>query len=169
LLAETGFGEERIEKKRIQVEGVSARTIALGMIRGTPRSLSIEKRGGSLDDVVEKVAAALARAGGADPWRGHANAVVVEARAQLAARSVQAPQNDLPVAVDSRHHSIASASRGFTMRIACAPWSASVVTRIPRTRASSLVSGRPSTSTTACSSRRRTTAFAIAGVLDDAA
>jgi hypothetical protein len=41
----------------------------------------IEKRGASLDDVVEKVAAGLARAGGADPWRGSANAIVVEARA----------------------------------------------------------------------------------------
>jgi hypothetical protein len=42
----------------------------------------IEKRGGSLDDVVDKVAAALARMGGTDPWRGPANAVVVEARAR---------------------------------------------------------------------------------------
>jgi len=40
----------------------------------------IEKHGASVDDVVEKVAAALARVGGADPWRGHASAVVVEAR-----------------------------------------------------------------------------------------
>jgi hypothetical protein len=30
--------------------------------------------------VVEKVTAALASVGGADPWRGAANAVVVEAR-----------------------------------------------------------------------------------------
>jgi SAM-dependent methyltransferase len=81
LLHETGFRAERIEKKRIQVDGVSARQIALGQIRGTPRSRLIEKRGASLDEVVEKVAAALARAGGADPWRGPANAVVVEARA----------------------------------------------------------------------------------------
>lgn len=80
LLHETGFREERIEKKQIQVDGVSARRVALGQIRGTPRSLLIEKRGASLDDVVEKVAVALARVGGADPWRGHANAVVVEAR-----------------------------------------------------------------------------------------
>jgi len=80
LLHETGFREERIEKKRVQVDGVSARRIALGQIRGTPRSLLIEKRGASLDDVVEKVAAALASVGGADPWRGSANAVVVEAR-----------------------------------------------------------------------------------------
>jgi len=80
LLHETGFREDRIEKKRIQVDGVSARTIALGQIRGSPRSLLIERRGASLDEVVEKVAAALARVGGADPWRGPANAVVVEAR-----------------------------------------------------------------------------------------
>jgi ubiquinone/menaquinone biosynthesis C-methylase UbiE len=46
LLHEAGFGEERIEKKRIQVDGISAR-----------------------------------RVGGADPWRGPASAVVVEARA----------------------------------------------------------------------------------------
>ena len=81
LLHETGFREERIEKKRVLVDGVSARRIALGQIRGTPRSRLIAKRGASLDEVVEKVAAALARVGGADPWRGPANAVVVEARA----------------------------------------------------------------------------------------
>jgi SAM-dependent methyltransferase len=80
LLHETGFREERIERKRIEVDGVSARKIAIGQIRGTPRSLLIEKLGASLDEVVEAVAAALARAGGADPWRGAANAVVVEAR-----------------------------------------------------------------------------------------
>lgn len=80
LLSESGFREVRIEKKRIQVDGVSARRIAIGQIRGSPRSLLLEKRGASLDDVVDKVAAALGRVGGADPWRGPANAVVVEAR-----------------------------------------------------------------------------------------
>ncbi len=81
LLNEAGFRKERIEKRRIQVDGVSARKLALGQIRGTPRSLMIEKRGVSLDEVIEKVAAALAALGGADPYRGPANAVVVEARA----------------------------------------------------------------------------------------
>jgi ubiquinone/menaquinone biosynthesis C-methylase UbiE len=81
LLHETGFREARIGKKRVEVDGVSARRIAIGQIRGTPRSLLLEKRGVSLDDVIDKVTAALARAGGADPWRGTANAVVVEARA----------------------------------------------------------------------------------------
>lgn len=81
LLHEAGFRAVRFERKRIQVDRVSARTIAIGQIRGTPRSLLLEKRGVSLDDVVEKVTVALARAGGADPWRGTANAVVFEARA----------------------------------------------------------------------------------------
>jgi len=83
LLAEARFQEVRIEKKRIQVRGVSARSIAIGQIRGTPRSLLLEKHGVSLDDVVERVAAALAKAGGADPYSGPATAVVVEARAAV--------------------------------------------------------------------------------------
>ena len=82
LLAGTRFREVRIEKKRIQVDRVSARSIAIGQIRGTPRSLLIEKRGASLDEVVEKVTAALAKIGGADPYRAPAQAIVVEARAE---------------------------------------------------------------------------------------
>ena len=81
LLAEARFQDIRVENKRIEVRGVSARNIAIGQIRGTPRSLPLEKRGVSLDAVVEQVAAALAKIGGADPYRGPANAVVVEARA----------------------------------------------------------------------------------------
>lgn len=81
LLAGARFEATRIEKKRIQIDRVSARTVAIGQIRGTPRSLLIEKRGVSLDQVVEKVAAALAQLGGADPFRASAQAVVVEARA----------------------------------------------------------------------------------------
>ena len=81
LLAGARFQEMRIEKKRIQVDGVSARTLATGQIRGTPRSAMIEKRGVSLDAVIDKAAEELARIGGADPYRSHAQAVVVEARA----------------------------------------------------------------------------------------
>ncbi|MGH8674449.1 MAG: hypothetical protein ACREVG_09085, partial [Burkholderiales bacterium] len=62
-------------------DGVSARTVAIGQIRGTPRSVLIEKRGVSLDEVIEKVTAALAKIGGADPYRAATQAVVVEARA----------------------------------------------------------------------------------------
>ncbi len=83
LLAGAGFQALRIEKKQIQIRGVSARTIAIGQIRGTPRSLLIEKRGVSLDDVVDKVTAALTQLGGADPYSGPANTIVIEARADL--------------------------------------------------------------------------------------
>lgn len=81
LLAEARFQEVRIDKKRRQLDGVSARTIAMGMIRGTPRSLLFEKRGVSLDEVVEKTTTALAKIGGVDPYRGTTQAVVVEAHA----------------------------------------------------------------------------------------
>jgi SAM-dependent methyltransferase len=80
LLAEAHFSEVQIERKRLQLDRVSARTMAIGLIHGTPRSLLIEKRGVSLDEVVEKVAAALAKIGGADPYRGPAQAVIAAAR-----------------------------------------------------------------------------------------
>lgn len=79
LLAEAGFEEVRIEKKRVQCDRVSARTIAIGHIRGSPRSLLIEKRGVSVDEVIDLATAAISKIGGADPYRGSAQAVVVEA------------------------------------------------------------------------------------------
>ena len=79
LLAGARFRETRIENKRIQIGRVNARSVATGQIRGTPRSLLIEKRGVSLDDVIDKVAMALAKMGGADPLRAPANAIMVEA------------------------------------------------------------------------------------------
>ena len=81
LLAESGFRETRIDKKRIRIDGVSAHDVALGVIRGTPRSLLLEQRGANLDEVVAKVAKALAEVGG-DPYRAHVQAIVVEAQAQ---------------------------------------------------------------------------------------
>lgn len=81
LLAGSRFREVRIEKKCIRTDGVSAHDVAVGQTRGTPRALLLEKRGANLDDVVEKVTAALARIGGADPYRAPAQAIIVEARA----------------------------------------------------------------------------------------
>lgn len=81
FLSDANFREVRIETKRIQIDGVSARTVATGAIRGTPRSLLIEKRGVPLDEVIDKATVALAKVGGADPYRAPAQAVVVEARA----------------------------------------------------------------------------------------
>lgn len=80
LLDRARFGEVKIEDKSLPIDGVSARTIATGAIRGTPRSLLIEQRGIALDDVIDKLTAALTTIGGADPYRGTAHAVVIEAR-----------------------------------------------------------------------------------------
>ena len=79
LLKQACFDDVKIEKAAVPI-AISARTIATGQIRGTPRSLLIEKRGVSLDEVIDKVTAALTRIGGADPYRGVARAIVVEAR-----------------------------------------------------------------------------------------
>jgi SAM-dependent methyltransferase len=81
LLKEAKFQDTHIEKKRVQIDQISARTVATGQIRGTPRSLLIEKRGFSIEQAIEMVTAALAKIGGADPFRSFAQAVVVEARA----------------------------------------------------------------------------------------
>ena len=80
LVVAAGFEVERIEAKSIVIEA-GARDIATGQIRGTPRSLLIEKRGRTLEDAIEATTAELARVGG-DPYRGPAKAVVVEAKAR---------------------------------------------------------------------------------------
>ena len=80
LLAGARFRATRIETQRIPIEGADPRAIATGQIRGTPRSALIEKRGVALDLVIDKVADALARAGG-DPYRGYAQALIVQALA----------------------------------------------------------------------------------------
>lgn len=78
LLAGARFRETHIETKRIAIEGADPHAIAAGQIRGTPRAALIERRGVPLEPVIEKVAAALTRAGGS-PYHGYAQAVIVEA------------------------------------------------------------------------------------------
>jgi ubiquinone/menaquinone biosynthesis C-methylase UbiE len=80
LLADARFREVRIERRKVDVVA-TARGIATGQIRGTPRSLLIEKRGVSLEDAIARMEQALAKVGGADPYRSYCQAVVVEARA----------------------------------------------------------------------------------------
>lgn len=81
LLAGARFDDVRIEPRQIQLEGVSARSIATGLIRGSPRLLLIQEHGASPDEVIDRLSDALAKAGGTDPYRGPATAVMVEARA----------------------------------------------------------------------------------------
>jgi SAM-dependent methyltransferase len=76
LLAAAGFGEVRIETKRIPIAAADPRDIATGQVRGTPRATLIEQRGVALDAVIDKVADALAIAGG-NPYNGQAQAVIV--------------------------------------------------------------------------------------------
>ena len=77
-----GFRIRRIEKARVPVEGVTARQIAIGQVRGTPRGILLVKRGGNLDEAIEKVTAALEAEGGAgDAFRLQAQVIVVEAEA----------------------------------------------------------------------------------------
>jgi SAM-dependent methyltransferase len=78
LLAAAGFGEARIETKRMPIAGADPRRIATGQVRGTPRVILIERRGVSPDAVIAKVAEALATAGG-NPYDGQAQSVTVTA------------------------------------------------------------------------------------------
>ena len=81
LLEDAGFAPARIDSVRIACTCPSARDFATGQLRGTPRSLILQERGIPVDGVIEKVAAALTRLGGAEPFRYTAQALVVEARA----------------------------------------------------------------------------------------
>jgi SAM-dependent methyltransferase len=78
LLAEAGFREARSERRRHRIEGIAARDLATGQVRGTPRSALIEKRGVSLEDVIDRLAARLAQVGG-DPYQGPTSGFIVEA------------------------------------------------------------------------------------------
>ena len=81
LLAGAGFGAVRIEPVTREVRFRSARGLAIGQLRGTPRGALLEKRGVDLEAIIEKCAAALARVGGAAPFHCEARALAIEARA----------------------------------------------------------------------------------------
>ena len=81
LASGAGFTDVRVDPVPLEVTGVSARTIATGQVRGTPRATLIQNKGFDLDKVIETVSAALARHGGADPYRASSKAIFVEARA----------------------------------------------------------------------------------------
>jgi hypothetical protein len=81
LLEAARFRGIEVSRVRIPVDCPSARTFATGQIRGTPRSLLIEKKGGNIEQVIDKVAERLAAAGGAEPFRVEANSLVVRAQA----------------------------------------------------------------------------------------
>jgi SAM-dependent methyltransferase len=82
LLEGARFEPRKIEKVRIAVEGVTARDIATGQVRGSPRGLLLAQRGVDFDVAIERVVAALEKAGGqGTSFRSHCHAIAVEARA----------------------------------------------------------------------------------------
>ena len=81
-LDESGFEEVAIDSARLPLGRVSAHDFAIGAVYGTPRSSLLAKKGASLPEVAEKIAAELARAGGADPYIGEGSALMVTARAR---------------------------------------------------------------------------------------
>jgi len=80
-LAQARLREVAIEKKAIPIRCESAHRYATGLIKGTPRALLISERGRSPDEVVDRVAEALVRAGGDRPLKLTAHILVIEARA----------------------------------------------------------------------------------------
>ena len=80
LLTDGRFAIARMEKKRLPVGDVDARTIATGQVRGTPRGLLLEKKGVSMDAAIDSVTKAIEKhlASGA---KMHGQAILVEARA----------------------------------------------------------------------------------------
>jgi ubiquinone/menaquinone biosynthesis C-methylase UbiE len=81
MLKDAGFGKETFAVVRIACTCPSVRDFATGLIRGTPRGQLLAGKGVNVDDVIEKIAAGLAKIGGAAPFRYTAQALVIEARA----------------------------------------------------------------------------------------
>lgn len=81
LLTDHGFEHLQIEQVALEAHSTSARSLATGLVQGSPLSLAIQERGGSLAPIVEAVTTAFSRLGGAAPFRSPMQAVVVTARA----------------------------------------------------------------------------------------
>jgi len=62
---------------------VTARDVATGQVRGTPRGLLLAKRGVAFDDAIAKVTEALEKRGGSGAsFRLDSNAILIEAVAR---------------------------------------------------------------------------------------
>jgi SAM-dependent methyltransferase len=81
LLSDQGFEHLQLEQVALEAHSVSARSLATGLVQGSPLSLAIQERGGSFEPIVEAVTEAFTRLGGAAPFRSPMQAVVVTARA----------------------------------------------------------------------------------------
>jgi ubiquinone/menaquinone biosynthesis C-methylase UbiE len=81
LLDANDFGEVELEWVTHEARSVSARSLAIGLVKGNPVSIAIQERGRALGPIVDTLEAALARVGGDHPFRSTMRALVVTARA----------------------------------------------------------------------------------------
>jgi SAM-dependent methyltransferase len=79
LLETAGLREVRRETRRMPIVQADPRSIAVGQIRGTPRSALIAQRGVDLQEAITRVERTLIETGG-NPYNGHAQGILVEAR-----------------------------------------------------------------------------------------
>jgi ubiquinone/menaquinone biosynthesis C-methylase UbiE len=78
--AAAGFADVAIDALELPATAVSAADFATGIVHGNPIAVEIKERlGDAHDRIVAAVAAELAKTGGAAPWRGKLNAIVVRA------------------------------------------------------------------------------------------
>ena len=75
------FGQVKLEWLTLEARSPSAKSFAVGLVRGNPVSIAIQERGVALDPIVEALGAALARVGGDHPFRSTMQALVVTAQA----------------------------------------------------------------------------------------
>jgi SAM-dependent methyltransferase len=76
LVGDAGFDQVRIEKKRLPITGIDARTFATGQVRGSPRGALLERRGMTMEKAIELVTAAIGKI-----HSPHSQALLIEARA----------------------------------------------------------------------------------------
>lgn len=81
LLAANDFGQVELEWVTLETRSPSARSFAVGLVKGNPVSIAIQERGVALDPIVDALEAALARVGGDSPFRSTMRALVVTALA----------------------------------------------------------------------------------------
>jgi ubiquinone/menaquinone biosynthesis C-methylase UbiE len=77
----SGFRQIKISTVSIRTVSPSARSLATGIVMGSPASLELQQRGIASEPVIEAAAAALARAFGDRPCETDRRALVVTARA----------------------------------------------------------------------------------------
>jgi SAM-dependent methyltransferase len=81
LLATNGFIDITLDHVALEVRSASARSFALGLVKGNPVNFPIAERGVDEKAIIDAVAAALTKVGGDNPFRVPTQAVVATARA----------------------------------------------------------------------------------------